>query len=205
MQSWTFGAGLTMLAADQRPVVVSSSASVWPLAAEAWRQPATPFASACMRRRALRIGLIVAPAIVACNDPGWRRGPVEIGPTPVVLRPPQPLVAGRVATDLCVGVPDSILAPPMRSLAEPLHWDTAGFRLASGRLLHIRAVLHAEGDATAPTVTPSVRGAPGRPTAICFGGPLAQPEPNIVALELWASEPLRLTYVEWTPVNYGSL
>jgi hypothetical protein len=34
MQSWTFGAGLPMLAADQRPVIFPSSALVWPLAAE---------------------------------------------------------------------------------------------------------------------------------------------------------------------------
>jgi hypothetical protein len=31
MQCWTFGAGLTMLAPDPRPVIFSSSALVWPL------------------------------------------------------------------------------------------------------------------------------------------------------------------------------
>ena len=158
-----------------------------------------------MRRRAAAIASLVLLAAVACSEPSWQHGPVDVGPRPIVLRPAKPLVAGRARTDLCVGLPDTLRTPVLPLGTVPPDWDSGGILLARGRRLHVRAVLHAAGNAPAPTVSPSVSGPPGQPTAICFGGPLAQPGPAIVAIELSASEPLRLTYVRWRPVRFGSL
>lgn len=147
-------------------------------------------------------------ALAACTPRGgeWEHDALTLSPTPVVLRPPFLLNPGKVASDLCLGLADTVWRA--RSLEEAARPDsTGGVRFADGRFVRIHAQVHtADGERWEHAAGTLSHARDGRPAEWCFHATARdRPEPRYRTVELSASAPVQVTYVRWKAAAFGSL